>query len=406
MQSVLFHVKGFVLNVITFFLNLFIRRDKNIWIFGSWMGTRFADNSRYLYQFMHMEHEKFGIHKVIWITRNRSVYEMLKQYGYMVEMSNSAKGIYYHIKAGVHVVCNMAYTNGKYLGDINGNLSNGAIKIQLWHGFPIKSSVHQSHSGNKKILSKIHSMKIYKYSLPGKWLEEQFVASLSSDCTRRYRIWFDNENLKTIECGYPRDCQCVKYMRDELDVLRKLDKYSKTILYLPTFRSYPINFKHPLTNTKLAEWIVKQNILWIEKPHLASSMTDFFAEIDLACPSNLMRLDNDFDVNVLIPKVSIVVTDYSSVSVDAIYFNCPVVYYVPDYDLYCKSDRGLTDGFENVTVGPKVYDECDMLPAIEEQIKKTSYQLKKESAYCQKVFFDDNKFSYEQQIKNILDIIK
>ena len=402
MRSVLFHLKALILNLASAILNLVIKRDKGIWLFGSWMGTRFADNSRYLFQYLNDNKSKYEIKKVIWITRNRDLQRQLQEMGYTAEMANSIYGIYIHLKAGVHVVCNMAYSNSGYKGDINGNLSNNAVKIQLWHGFPIKSNVRTTPKRGESALKKSI---IYRRSLPGRWAETQYVVSMSEDCTRRYKIWFNNPDLRTIECGYPRNCECIKHTDIEKMVIQDIKKYKKTILYLPTFRGYPISFKHPLTDKDFCKWIKENDILWIEKPHLASSMTDYFNEVNELAHDNILRLDGDFDVNVLLPIVSVLVTDYSSVSADAIYFDRPVVYYIPDFDQYCGSDRGLTDGFDNVTFGPKVYNASDMTDAVIQCMNSKTDVDDRRYAALKKTFFDGKQYSYEQQMRDILNAI-
>lgn len=402
LKSLCYHVKALLLNILTCFLNLFIRRDDSVWVFGSWMGKRFADNSRYLFQYLSEEGSKYGIQKTIWITRNREVLGELRLLGYNVFLAKSAKGIYYHLKAGVHVVCNMAYTNGRYEGDINGNLSSGAVKIQLWHGFPIKANVKKT--GDIKPL-RARSF-LYRLTLPGRWSETQYVVSTSKECSKRYRKWFSDDELRTIECGYPRNCSCLQYTNREKEILAQVTKHKKSILYLPTFRDGKVSFEHPLTNSHLVEWLNENDILWVEKPHLVSTMGDFFGKVSDSAQTILLRLEGDFDVNVLLPIVSLVVTDYSSVSVDAIYFNRPVVYYIPDFDQYCGSDRGLTDGFDNVSVGEKIKDINEMIFAIQRSLDKSSDELEADYAEIKTLFFDGRCYSFEQMMKEILGVIR
>lgn len=401
MSSLFYHLKALILNIVTRILTFFIHRDNSVWIFGSWMGTRFADNSRFLYQYLSENGDKYGINKVVWITRNKSVLSELKQKGYDVELANSIVGFYYHIKAGVHVVCNMAYTNGKYLGDINGNLSWGAKKIQLWHGFPIKGNVHSSSSKNQITQRSL----IYRLSLPGRWQEEQFVAATSKECARRYKMWFSNSQLRTIVSGYPRNCGCLQYSAREKEIIDKVINNEKTILYLPTFRDGKVSFKHPLVDQDYSKWIIDNKILWIEKPHSASSMDAFFAEVTNSVQEQLVRLEGDFDVNVLLPHVSLVITDYSSVSADAIYFNCPVIYYIPDFDEYCANDRGLTDGFDKVTEGQKIFVPSDMLDATKTCFSISRDDMEKKYERVKGVFFDGRHFSYDQQVRDIISSI-
>lgn len=90
----------FLMNLVTLFINIFIRRDKNIIIFGAWSGKRFAGNSRFLFQYLSLNKEKYCFTHVIWITKSKIVYNELKKLNYEVYMENSLKSICYHFKAG------------------------------------------------------------------------------------------------------------------------------------------------------------------------------------------------------------------------------------------------------------------------------------------------------------------
>ena len=55
----------------------FIPKNKNIWVFGAWFGSRFADNPKYLYLYL-MEHKELNI-KPIWICKNKKLLEEMKK---------------------------------------------------------------------------------------------------------------------------------------------------------------------------------------------------------------------------------------------------------------------------------------------------------------------------------------
>ncbi|MBR4769255.1 MAG: CDP-glycerol glycerophosphotransferase family protein [Lachnospiraceae bacterium] len=400
MRAVWFHFKAAFLNALTVFLNLFLRRDRKIWVFGSWMGSKFADNSRFLFQYLSENREKYGIDRVIWVARNRALVKKLRAMNYEAVLAGSFAGFFNTVRAGVHVVCNMPYSNGPYRGDINGNLSYGAVKIQLWHGFPIKANVQ-----SKAQPSGIRASRLYRFSLPGQWAEKQYFVSTGRECSRRYRLWFANEDMRIIEAGYPRNCACPRLMESEQSVVSDVTRKPLTILYLPTFRSSEVTFPHPLEDPAFRQWLESEDALWIEKPHSAAAMESFFSSSDQFMKDRVMRLKEDFDINVLLPHVSLVVTDYSSVSVDAIYFDRPVVYYVPDIESYTRSDRGMIDGFESITSGPIVLRPEGMLSAVKQVLSKTDREQKDGFTEIKKTYFDGRKFSFEQEMNDILNAI-
>ena len=104
----------------------FHKRDKSLWIFGAWLGSKFADNSKYLF----LKAINEGINAV-WITKNLDVYRELKGKNLPVEMHNSEKGIELQKKAGCAIYCVGPYDfDEQYLG--------GCIMIYLDHGIAMK----------------------------------------------------------------------------------------------------------------------------------------------------------------------------------------------------------------------------------------------------------------------------
>lgn len=56
---------------------------------------------------------------------NESLIEELVNLGYEAYKYNTFLGYYYHLKSGVHIICNSRYRTTNYNGDINTNLSMG-----------------------------------------------------------------------------------------------------------------------------------------------------------------------------------------------------------------------------------------------------------------------------------------
>ena len=73
-------------------------RDRHIWVFGSWFGQRYSDNSRAMYEYVL---ENCPDIKPIWITRNPRVFDKLTSLGHPVAMADSREGRRICLKAGV-----------------------------------------------------------------------------------------------------------------------------------------------------------------------------------------------------------------------------------------------------------------------------------------------------------------
>lgn len=104
-----------------------IHRDPHIVLFGAWMGAKFADNSRFLYQYLEKNKSKLGLKRVIWVTRSSEVESMLKNMGYECYLCGTKESKYWHLKSGVHIVCNATNRQG-HEADIDIQYSWGAKK--------------------------------------------------------------------------------------------------------------------------------------------------------------------------------------------------------------------------------------------------------------------------------------
>lgn len=334
-------IQNALINVLTMILNLFIWRSDKIWLFGAWMGTKFADNPRFLFQYLHENKEKYDIKKVVWVTRDKSLCREISAMGYECYMMHSVHSYYYHIRAKVHVICNMYAKTGSYLGDILGNLSSNAIKIQLWHGVGIKACGGLASNSIKKdyrnkTISRILASPLF---LPGGWKKKAYFLATSNE-NKRVAIYDHGYPENNIIIGiYPRLCDCQKNTNYEAEVLLQLQKAKRggkrIVLNLPTFREKDA-YVEPMQIPDFASFLENNDILWIEKKHSADKNRKSFTS-----GNNIMGLPNWFDVNVLWKHIDLLVSDYSSATSDAIYNKTCTLDYCPDYEDYKTNDRGF-----------------------------------------------------------------
>ena len=130
-------IKLFKIIVSIFFIPLWhlqklIKRDSKTWVFGSWNGEKYNDNSMYFFEYVN----RFTKIKAYWITKSKNVYKELKNRNFNVEYANSFKGIYITLIAKYFFI-----SWGKT--DINNYFTNGGLLFNLWHGNPIKNRIRK-----------------------------------------------------------------------------------------------------------------------------------------------------------------------------------------------------------------------------------------------------------------------
>ena len=372
----------FYINLKSILRGLFIGRSSNVVLFGAWMGVKFADNSRYLYQYLHANKAKYGIKEVIWATRNSEVYDMLTKNGYTACIIGTKQSEYYHLRAGVHILCNAAFPVAGFEPDIDTRFSYGAKKVQLWHGVGIKSIGYSSNDAKRNstklsLLKRISKWPILNmFRTIGGWDRAKVLATSikNAEVMRSYLNCQENNIFIT---GYPRNCQCLELFDEEQKIISHLKKFSQVILYLPTFRSDTSKYQSPLENRKLVEYINQNNILWVEKPHTA----DVYYVKPTYETNNILSLDSNFDINVIYPYVSTIISDYSSVVFDGIIRNIPVVMYVPDLEEFKMGDVGFIFDVEQYCQGLLAFDLMELKDLVEEALTGNYINEKRKQVY-------------------------
>ena len=397
-KKTLFKFRIIFYNIITALIGIVFKRDERTILFGAWMGTKFADNSRYLFQYLSsISFEKK--YKVIWATRNYLVYTQLKTMGYNVCLCGSLSSLYWHLKAGFHIICNSSVRVGKFPADIDTKFSWGAKKIQLWHGVGFKAVGKASNSAKKqqrKILQKLPNI----FS-EGGW-DNCFVL-----CTSDYDVWINKTCLNRdddnffVSC-YPRNCECLLPTEEELSIVKKIRSFHSVILYLPTFRSSYENYTHPLKDATFFNYLVQNNILWIEKPHTASN----FDYSSLNITNNILFLKPEFDINILYDKADLLVSDYSSSVLDGIYKRIPTIMYIPDVAIFKNGDVGFLMDIEHYFKEIIAYTIKDCIEYFESVKQEKFFNDKRKVLYNKAIqeFFSDISPSYEKVWNDILKI--
>ena len=390
--------RNFLWNTYSGLKRISVRSDKRIWLFGAWMGNRFADNSRFLFQYLSVNKDKYGLKEIIWISRNPSVVDLVRSMGYTAYLCDSQEGIYYHYKAGVHLICN------SYETDIDTKRSCGATKIQLWHGNGIKACGKLKRKKPPTLKDNIWDNVLKPLLIPGRWFYAHWVA-----CSEESKRALVNDSgalpRKIIIANSPRLCPCVQYTQDEIKIINTLKKHRENgwhiIMFLPTFRQSNEDYIAPLNIPGFLDFLKSHNILWIQKNH-SVDQKDSIITIE---NDNIISLDKDFDVNTLYDFIDIFISDYSSATTDAIYKNVVTIDYCPDYDKFSKTDRGFVSDYSNYHIGNMVKSPSDLIDMIHSCLGKKADDFARHKE-VRKFLFDNNVADYDIIVQSILKTIK
>jgi len=371
-----------LLNLPLYWIAKLVPKDENIWIFGSWLGEKYADNSKYLFEYINKKHPEI---RAIWITKDVSIINKLKKEGYEVYKAYSIKSIMISLKAK----CSIFVQSNKY--DNLLFLNNSKVKkIQLWHGAPLKKIGFDDKIFTKNSLPKL-LYKLKHFLFP--FLNEQYdlVVAISEEDRKNFRTAFKVKKISIT--GYPRNDALFKF------------KYKKnkgyTVIYLPTFRGN-IGDKIDLFsdfNFDIEKWneiLCQNNIVLNIKMHPVNKPKDELIEKYKSL--NSISFMEEVDVAEILPNTDILITDYSSVFFDFLLTNRPIIFAPFDYEKYITKDRELYYDYDEVTPGPKCKNWDEVLEWIvkfkenpelykeEREVIKNRFHKYQDGKNCERVY--------------------
>lgn len=400
------------MNTIILIISFFIPKTDKIFVVGSWFGKRFADNSKYFYLYANTNKDELKIKKVIWITRSDEVLKELKAQGYSVYKPWSLYSIWYHLRAKVHLIDQSIF-------DINPFLSVRSIRINLWHGFPLKKI--GTYKGNHRNIKQRVNSKLIKeiidYSTPGFWRKHYLLATSEFSAEILGKA-FDVPNDRVIISGYPRNYEPIidkpiKYVsqneREHFIKIKHAKEQGCTIIgYFPTFRDKKktLIFGTQKCNELqgLFDYFKKMDIKIVGKFHFAGKDDNF---TDIHNHESFINLPSDTDVYTFLSEIDILITDYSSIYFDYLLWKRPIIFFPYDLEYYRDEDRGLIFDYEEFTPGPKVYNIKELIELLSKGIDEfrslyINTYSKKALALKEKIFGNPE----DMKINHLIDQIR
>ena len=369
------YLPNFIMNIVTAVVGVFIKRDDKVYLFGSKCGVGFGGNVRNMFQYLTENKDKYLIKKIIYVTRSKALFKELSYMGYEVYMMHSIKSYYYHLKAGRHV-CSGSISNGFAAGkynssDILSRLSLGAKHFYLHHHMGAGKSNMMIRRKQIKGLRRaiiegyrlILSLGVVRHFVlyPGGWDDMVFCVSCKRDLIEQ-QVFFEYHPIK-----YRLTCFCellppAKYLPSEMEVIRRFPKDRTLVLYVPVFRTKKTGYVNPLNDKEFVEFLEKESFFWIQKLNHEDSAME--ADDSVYSSPAILKLQASFDINIISSFIDIQVTDYSSARMKAIALDKPVIYYVPDQDIYNREDKGIDPVMEdaiNKNRADSIGDLCNRL---------------------------------------------
>ncbi|MEK7511120.1 MAG: CDP-glycerol glycerophosphotransferase family protein [Patescibacteria group bacterium] len=373
-------------------------RDKKLWLFDEWDGTRCADNARYLY----LHASRVAGYHAIWLTHNRELVQELRAEGLRAYLAHSPQGLWYTLRAGVIIV--ESHVSVFFW------LTGGIRIINLWHGLPIKKIVYDS-AGTKVHNWVYHARGLRRlyhiFFAPQKVMLGDYILSQSRQWQKHFSTAFRVPLERVLVGNQPRnegvlaaDPLFLERERPLVEHLRSVRAKKKILTYLPTFRDGKAN---PLEDSglnfaELDAWLGERNLhLLIKAHHEQLAGEEPYRNIEF--------LPVDIAAMLLLRETDVLVTDYSSIFVEFLVLDRPIIFYAFDLDRYTTTMREMYFNYDDITPGPKARTLESFKAEIERAISGTDTHQEARARVRKMVLNPKPEHAAEQMFRQIVSVL-
>lgn len=384
----IYHINRIILGSI---LSLFIKKDKNLILLGisherffnskSEKKENFMHNTKYLLlnSVMNPDSEL----KVVYLCDDKNKVEKFHSLGIKnVYTRNSLKGLWSIIK-------------GKYwLYDYSSKcianplFAKKSTCINFWHGTSWKKIGADNYSYSK--LSPT-GKKIYELLM---FRDDYFITNNDFEQKVYKTAFFMPEDKMPILCSPRLDVLYKHFEHEELFMeedyfkIKKLHKEGKKlIIYMPTYRDTGKDVSSWLKSDKLKELLKANNAVLLCKLHPADVNS-----LNFELSEDFYKMDNNTDVYPVLKFTEGLITDFSSIALDYLILDKPIIYYVPDLKEYQEQCHKFYVEYDEFVAGEKASDEQALFASLKNILSGSDNFAEQRKKLKEKVFkFDDGK---------------
>lgn len=336
----IFSLVSFVALLVCWVASHAMPRDRDQWVFGSLGGEAFHGNSKYLFLWVH---EHTADVSPVWIGDADVVAEMSAS-GYDAYESHSLRGVWRVLRAGV--ICN---SHGI---DVPWWCTGGSTLVQLWHGNGIKQLGWGSREFER--YSRFRRL-FYRYIY---WNWDYVIAAAEGDPVSRLCDAFAMDPKRILVTGYPRTDLLLdeppKMWDDSIEHGRH-DRQASTrtvVTYLPTYRAAYGKRQAEYSPTERLDFERLNTLLHGVDAELRIKLHPRESlDVSLKSFDRISIVPQRMDVMPLLAETDMLVTDYSSVYIDFLLLDRPIIFFSPDRDTYLDNQEMYFE-YDAVTPGP------------------------------------------------------
>lgn len=308
-------------------------------VFGSWMGQRYSDNTRFLAEYL-AEDESF---KIVYVLNKNVEVDLPKN---IQRVNKNSIKAWMTIARAEYIFVTHGYSDIS-LPNVTKKLNN---IIQLWHGTPLKK-IEDDNVGEFAYRFRENEKRKNKYL---------YYLSSSTEMTKAMLSAFrsyDCQKANILEIGQPRNDYLIHNANNKAMIAQLKEKYGlendvKIVTYMPTFRDDDSPVHDFQNDIELLEMLQTTGYKLVSKSHFAASSQSTVG-------NELIINGSKFDTQELLLMTDVLITDYSSCYFDFAVMNRPVIHFAYDYEKYYAM-RGMYYQLEEATPGVVLKSRDDL----------------------------------------------
>ncbi len=252
-----------------------------------------------------------------------------------------------------------------------GLISKKHVRVNLWHGTPFKKIrfhlldfQEQTRSVKQaKITDIVCSNSDYDALLMSASMNIPRFNVLSTGLPRNDYLLSSNTEVVTLDVNqYLQQLSTLKF------------GFCKSILWAPTYRGGSREWLEPIDlseeqQEKLCNFLEKENVcLWL-RTHKFSKLKTYNRLLN---HPNIKDVSDITNTNLILRETDILITDYSSIWVDFLLVDKPIVFYAQDYAEYQKQ-RGFILDYKRELPTPLLDCFDQLLKSLELNLKNSDF---------------------------------
>ncbi|WP_163922411.1 CDP-glycerol glycerophosphotransferase family protein [Photobacterium sp. Alg240-V54] len=330
-----------IFNIILGIIDLIFPKNKRKIAIPCVIDSEWQGNCAFIYQYIKSVRNIYGVDVRI-LVNNSSKLSNIKDISDDILPLKSFSGLYYLFTSGVVI-----YHHGAFAGRIP-LMSKRRLNLQINHGIHFK----------KVELALDPDCLEYKNSskVKTKWFCEYHTVSSHIDalaCCTYYHVKLNDVKIT----GIPRNDLFNNFdeklipatVKDDINKLNAIIQGRKIIAYAPTFRNVGSAYQFNDDEIKLLdEFLEKNNAVFCYAGH------PYLKERIVPKSKNIIDFNNEFnDIQSLLLLSNVLITDYSSVWLDFLLTNQPVISFQFDKETY-RDDRGFLYNVDKIFPGDTI----------------------------------------------------